>query len=56
VGGFVFTVIFLAAISAIYGLERMDRFEIVAISISWLVLAINGVLLGFVFRRREEAG
>jgi hypothetical protein len=56
VGGFVLAVIFLAAISAIYGLERMDRFEIAAISIDWLVLLINGVLLGFLFRSREEAG
>jgi len=56
VGGFVLAVIFLAAISAVYGLERMDRFEIAAISIDWLVLVINGVLLGFLFRRREEAG
>jgi hypothetical protein len=56
VGGFVLTVIFLAAISAIYGLERMDRFEIAAISIAWLVLLINGILLGFLFRRRQEAG
>ena len=55
-GGFVLTVIFLAAISAIYGLERMDRFEIAAISIVWLVLLINGVLLGFLFRRRVGAG
>jgi hypothetical protein len=56
VGGFVLTVIFLAAISAYFGLERMDRFEIAAISIDWLVLLINGVLLGFLFRWREEAG
>ena len=56
VGGFVLTVVFLVAISAIYGLERMDRFEIAAISINWLVLLINGILLGFLFRRREEAG
>ena len=56
VGGFVLTVVFLAAISAIYGLERMDRFEIAAISVDWLVLVINGVLLGFLFRRREEVG
>ena len=55
--GFVLTVIFLTAISAIYGLERMDRFEIAAISVAWLVLLVNGVLLGFLFRRRlKEAG
>jgi hypothetical protein len=52
VGSFVLTVIFLASISAVYGLERMDRFEIAAISIAWLVLAVNGVLLSFLFRRR----
>jgi hypothetical protein len=56
VGGFVLTVIFLGAISGLYGLERMDRFEIAAISIDWLVLLINGVLLSFLFRRREEVG
>ena len=55
-GGFVLIVVFLVAISAIYGLGRMDRFEIAAISIDWLVLLINGVLLGFLFRRREEVG
>ena len=55
--GFVLTVVFLAAISAVYGLQRMDRFEIAAISIAWLVLLINGVLLSFLFRRRlKEVG
>jgi hypothetical protein len=53
VAGFAVTVVFLVAISAYHGLERMDRFEIAAISIAWLVLLINGVLLGFLFRRRE---
>ena len=56
VAGFVLMVGFLVAISAYYGLDRMDRFEIGAISIDWLVLLINGVLLSFLFRRREEAG
>ena len=55
-GGLVLTVIFLGAISGVYGLERMDRFEIAAISINWLVLVVNGVLLSFLFRRREEVG
>ena len=55
-GDFVLTLVFLVAISAIYGLGRMDRFEIAAISIAWLVLAANGVLLGLLFRRREEVG
>jgi hypothetical protein len=50
--GFVLTVAFLGAISAYYGLERMDRFEVAVISIDWLVLLINGVLLSALFRRR----
>jgi hypothetical protein len=49
-------VVFLGAISAVYGLERMDRFEIAAISVAWLVLAVNGILLGLLFRRRVEVG
>jgi len=56
VGGFTLTVVFLGTISAVYGLERMDRFEIAAISVAWLVLAVNGILLGLLFRRRVEAG
>jgi hypothetical protein len=55
VGGFVLMVVFLAAITAVYGLERMDRFEIAAISIDWLVLVINGVLLSLLFRRWLKA-
>jgi len=42
----------LAVVSAIYGLDRQDRFEIVIISINWLVLIVAGVLLSIVFRRR----
>ena len=45
VAGFVLTTAFLVVISSYYGLERMDRFEIAAISIDWLVLVINGVLV-----------
>ena len=56
VGGFALTVVFLGAISAVYGLERMDRFEIAAISVAWLVLAVNGILLDLLFRRRVEVG
>jgi hypothetical protein len=55
VAGFVLTLVFLAAISAYYGLERMDRFEIAAISIDWLVLIVNGVLLNLLFRRELKA-
>jgi hypothetical protein len=50
--GFVLTMVFLAVISVIHGLDRMDRFEIAVISIDWLVLVINGVLLSLLFRRQ----
>jgi hypothetical protein len=52
IAGFVLTMGFLAVISIKYGLDRMDCFEIAVISIDWLVLVINGVLLSVVFRRR----
>jgi hypothetical protein len=56
IAGFVLTMVFLAVISINYGLDREDRFEIAVISIDWLVLVVNGVLLSFLFRRREEVG
>jgi hypothetical protein len=52
IAGFVLTMVFLAVISIIYGLDREDRFEIAVISIDWLVLVINGVLLSLLFRRQ----
>jgi hypothetical protein len=52
VAGFVLTMVFLTVISINYGLDRMDRFEIAVISIDWLVLVINGVLLSLLFRRQ----
>jgi len=36
-------------ISFNFGLDRKDRFEVVAISINWLVLIINGALLSYFF-------
>lgn len=56
VGGFVLTTGSFAAMSAAFGLERMDRFEIAAISVTWLVLVVNGALLSVLFRRRLNAG
>lgn len=50
--GFVLTMLFLTVISISYGLDRMDRFEVAVISIDWLVLIINGVLLSLLFRRQ----
>jgi hypothetical protein len=52
IAGFVLTMVFLAVISVIHGLDRMDRFEIAVISIDWLALMINGVLLSLLFRRQ----
>jgi hypothetical protein len=52
IAAFILTIIALVAISFTVGLERQDRFEIAVISIDWLALIINGVLLSLVFRRR----
>ena len=50
--GFVLAIVSLAVISVNYGLERLDRFEVAVITIDWLVLIVNGVLLSIVFRRQ----
>lgn len=49
---FLLTVIGFTLISYNYGLDRQDRFEVAVISIDWLVLIINGVLLSIVFKRQ----
>ena len=51
IAGFILTMVFLTVITNNYGLDRMDRFEVAVISIDWLVLIINGVLLSLLFRR-----
>jgi hypothetical protein len=38
-------------ISIQYGLDRKDRFEIVSLSIAWLVLIVNGILLSIYFKK-----
>jgi len=52
--GFVLVILSLAGISFRYGLERLDRFEVVAISIDWFILIVNGVLLSILFRRQTR--
>ncbi|MBN1565766.1 MAG: hypothetical protein JXA10_18125 [Anaerolineae bacterium] len=47
--GFVIPIVALIIISAIYGLERLDRFEVIILSVDWLVLLVNGILLSRVF-------
>ncbi|MBN1202801.1 MAG: hypothetical protein JXJ20_13195 [Anaerolineae bacterium] len=56
--GFVLPLVSLILISAAYGLERLDRFEVVVLSVDWLVLVVNGILLSLVFRNqlKEETG
>ena len=56
---FILVIVFLIVISITYGLDRLDRFEVVVISIDWLVLITNGILLSIVFRKQmkgDESG
>lgn len=47
-------IVFLSfiVILIMYGLERKDRFEVVIITSNWLVLIVNGILIGKVFRNK----
>ena len=49
---FLLTVLALTLISINYGLDRQDRFEVAVISIDWLVLIVNGILLSIVFKQQ----
>jgi len=55
VAGFVVPVVAFGAIAAIYGFDRQDRFEVIIISIDWLVLIVNGILLALIFQRLRNA-
>ena len=55
VGGFILTMISLTGISFNHGLNRQDRFEVIVISIDWLVLVINGILWSVLFKKRLKA-
>jgi hypothetical protein len=52
IGGFVLAIVSLVVFSIMYGLNRQDRFEVTIISIDWLVLIVNGSLLGVVFNKQ----
>lgn len=54
--GFILGLATLALFSALHGLDRQDRFEVAIISIDWLVLIVNGILVGRVFKKRLKAG
>ncbi len=55
--GFVLAIVSLVIFSMVYGLDRQDRFEVAIISIAWLVLIVNGILLSRVFKKqlREDS-
>ena len=52
--GFALAILALSIISIRYGLERVDRFEVVVLSIDWLILIINGLLLSILFKRQMK--
>jgi len=52
--GFILGFLSLVVISSLYGLEKLDRFEVFIISINWLVLIICGTLVSFLFRRHLQ--
>jgi hypothetical protein len=53
--GFSIVMAVIVLIASIYGLERLDRLEVIILSIDWLVLIINGFLLSRMFKK-ELAG
>lgn len=52
IAAFVLVIVSLASITSSYGLDRQDRLEVAILSIDWLGLLVNGVLLSVVFGRR----
>lgn len=50
--GFLLTLAALAMVSINYGLDRGYRFEVAVISIDWLVLLVNGLLIGRLFQKK----
>jgi hypothetical protein len=52
---FILSMVFLVVVSISFGLDRQDRFEVAVISVDWLVLIINGILLGVLFKKRLKA-
>ena len=47
--GFTLSFVSLVFFAAIFGIDRQDRFELLIISIDWLVLIVNGILLSLAF-------
>jgi hypothetical protein len=45
----------LVSLALIFGKDLEYRFEVIALSIDWIVLMVAGVLLGVVFKRLMRA-
>lgn len=52
---FIMAMISLLTIIFIYGIRREYRFEVAVITINWLVLIVNGLLLGKLFNQRYKS-
>lgn len=52
---FFLAVLSLTIITLNFGLNRQDRFEVIIISIDWLVLVINGILWMVLFKRSPKS-
>lgn len=50
--GFLLVIGGLIVLSVSYGVERGYRFEVIALSVDWIILIVAGVLLSRVFRRQ----
>jgi hypothetical protein len=52
---FILIILSLIIISIQYGIDRKDRFEVVSLSVSWLVLIVNGILSSVFFKKQLKA-
>ena len=56
ISAFILTILAFGIISFLNGIERKDYFEVAIISITWLTLIVNGILVGIFFRKQLKAG
>lgn len=54
IGAFILTVLALGLVLIRYGLDKEYRFEVMVISIDWLVLIVNGILMSLWFRKQAN--
>ena len=52
--GFVLTILSLILISFLYGIHREYFFEVISISINWLVFIVSGILLSRLFKKINQ--